>query len=144
MCMLSSVIPNGCHHPFCPPPCLLFCNSCIFARADAQARNSRSHSMACDSGTSTAGAMPPPDNNIDEDRPHTWMASGGGTSIPSISAPHRSLDSVPTAGEQSLQDGSESTDMWQAGTGRGIRAHDTITGIYIYIHFYIDSSWIFL
>ena len=74
--------------------------------------------------------MPPPDNGIDEERPHSWtMGSGGGTSIPSVSAPHRSQDSVASpAGEQTLQDDSEGTDVWQSGTGRGIRAHETITG----------------
>lgn len=74
--------------------------------------------------------MPPPDNDIDEDRPHTWIGSGGGgTVMPSVSAPHRSLDSVTSQpGEQSLQDESETTDMWQS--GRGIRAHDSNTGIY--------------
>lgn len=83
-------------------------------------------------GAPVSDAMPPPDNDIDEDQSHTWMGSGGGTSIPSsVSAPHQSLDSVvSSADEQTLQNDSESTDMWQSGTGRGIRAHETI-GIYI-------------
>lgn len=90
-------------------------------------------------GASTAGAIAPPDNHIEEERPHTWMGSGGGTSIPSVSAPHRSLDSVvsPTE-EQILQDVSQSTDMWQSGTGRGIRAHETNAGIYT-TNFYLTK-----
>ncbi len=85
--------------------------------------------------------MPPPDNDIDEDRLHTWMGSGGGTSISSVSAPHRSQDSIasPTGEQiQTLQDDSESTDMWQSGTGRGIRAHETIAGIYIYLYNFLN------
>ena len=78
-------------------------------------------------------AIPPPDNDIDKDHSHTWMSSGGGTSIPSsVSAPQHSLDSVVSSSdEQTLQNDSKSTNMWQSGTGRGIRVHETNIGIYI-------------
>lgn len=63
----------------------------------------------------SGSALPTPDNNLD---PHEWI---GGTSVPtsSISAPHRS-----TADPQQVEDDEPN------GVGRGIRAHDVITGKY--------------
>jgi len=106
----------------------------ITVRIRARNSQSKSRSHNCVSpGITVSDAIPPPDNDIDKDHSHIWMSSGGGTSIPSsVSAPQHSLDSVVSSSdEQTLQNDSKSTDMWQSGTGRGIRAHETNIGIYI-------------
>lgn len=76
------------------------------------------------------GPIPHADNDINEDDSHITMVSGGGASVPSLSAPHRSLDSIAST-DRTLQSDSENTSVWQSGTGRGIRAHETTTGSYI-------------
>lgn len=70
----------------------------------------------------SGGLLPSPDNDIydpreEAEQEHVWIR---GTSVPtSVSAPHRS--DLATTASQSLDDE-------QNGTGRGIRAHEAITG----------------
>ncbi|XP_032794259.1 uncharacterized protein LOC123477456 [Daphnia magna] len=74
------------------------------------------------------GIIPQAANDINEDHSHIGMGSGGGISIPSVSAPHRSLDAIASpAGDTTIEDDSENASVWQSGTGRGIRAHETTT-----------------
>lgn len=72
----------------------------------------------------SAGPLPSPENDIHdprEEEEHTWVR---GTSVPaSISAPHRSRDSDSAPAEAKDHTGDD-----EHGAGRGIRAHETITG----------------
>lgn len=115
-----------------------FCHTdiCIYIHWPGDwARNSPIQSDADDGLLSGApldgGIIPQAANDINEDHSHIGMGSGGGISIPSVSAPHRSLDAIASpAGDTTIEDDSENASVWQSGTGRGIRAHETTTGIY--------------